>query len=56
MREPGWQAGGGHGQGGPGEPGGPSAVVLRRLEARDDRSRFNCGQPDLDGYFRRFAG
>jgi GNAT superfamily N-acetyltransferase len=31
-------------------------MEVRRLEERDDRSSFACGDEDLDRFFRRFAG
>lgn len=32
------------------------AVEVRPLEARDDRSGFASGDPDLDRFFRKYAG
>lgn len=34
----------------------PASVVIRRLRPDDDRSRFSCGDIDLDRFFQRFAG
>ncbi len=34
----------------------PAALEIRRLEKDDDRSRFSCGQPDLDRFFQHYAG
>lgn len=31
-------------------------VSVRRLRASDDRSKFRCGQVDLDRFFVRYAG
>src|SRR5690606_28017407 len=31
-------------------------VSVRRLRSSDDRSRFRCGQVDLDRFFIRYAG
>ncbi len=31
-------------------------IEIRALHARDDRSTFQSGDPDLDGFFQRFAG
>jgi GNAT superfamily N-acetyltransferase len=31
-------------------------VEIRRLRASDDRSRFRSGDPDLDRFFRSYAG
>lgn len=31
-------------------------IRIHRLEARDDRSGFHCGNIDLDRFFQRFAG
>lgn len=31
-------------------------IRVRRLRPDDDRSRFCCGQPDLDRFFLRYAG
>jgi GNAT superfamily N-acetyltransferase len=31
-------------------------VRVRRLEPKDDRSEFHCGNIDLDRYFQRYAG
>jgi hypothetical protein len=31
-------------------------VVVRRLEPRDDRTRFRSGNVDLDRFFARYAG
>ena len=31
-------------------------IEVRRLEPSDDRSRFRSGDPDLDGFFHRYAG
>jgi predicted N-acetyltransferase YhbS len=31
-------------------------VEIRRLRAGDDRSRFRSGDPDLDRFFRSYAG
>lgn len=31
-------------------------IVVRRLRPEDDRSLFDCGDIDLDRFFRRFAG
>lgn len=31
-------------------------IRLRRLRPDDDRTRFSCGQPDLDRFFLRYAG
>lgn len=30
-------------------------VRVRKLAPSDDRSRFSCGDPDLDSFFRQFA-
>jgi GNAT superfamily N-acetyltransferase len=32
------------------------AVAVRKLQPRDDRSAFDSGDPDLDRFFKRFAG
>lgn len=32
------------------------SVEIRRLRPEDDRSDFSCGQPDLDRFFRHYAG
>jgi len=32
------------------------AIEIRPLRETDDRSRFRSGDPDLDGYFARYAG
>jgi predicted N-acetyltransferase YhbS len=29
---------------------------FRRLDEKDDRSKFSCGNEDLDTFFRRYAG
>ncbi len=34
----------------------PQGTIVRNLEAADDRSAFSCGHPDLDHYFRDYAG
>lgn len=34
----------------------PTDVEIRPLGRDDDRSRFSCGQPDLDRYFQHYAG
>ncbi len=34
----------------------PDGIEIRRLAPSDDRSRFQSGAPDLDRFFRRFAG
>jgi hypothetical protein len=31
-------------------------VEIRRLRASDDRARFQSGDPDLDRFFRSYAG
>jgi len=31
-------------------------LVIRLLESFDDRGAFSCGHPDLDRYFREYAG
>ena len=31
-------------------------MEIRRLRASDDRSRFRSGDPDLDRFFRSYAG
>lgn len=31
-------------------------IKVRQLRTTDDRSRFSCGQPDLDRFFLRYAG
>ena len=31
-------------------------IHVRQLHPDDDRTRFSCGQPDLDRFFRRYAG
>ncbi len=31
-------------------------MKIRRLERSDDRSKFSCGQLDLDRFFQQFAG
>lgn len=31
-------------------------IRLRQLREGDDRTRFSCGQPDLDRFFQRYAG
>lgn len=33
-----------------------TTVEIRALGRDDDRSRFSCGQPDLDRFFQHFAG
>lgn len=33
-----------------------SAVEVRALAPEDDRSRFTCGHPELDRFFRDYAG
>lgn len=33
-----------------------ATIEIRRLEPFDDRSRFRSGDPDLDGFFHRYAG
>lgn len=37
-------------------PFSPQGTIVRNLEAADDRSAFSCGHPDLDRYFRYYAG
>jgi GNAT superfamily N-acetyltransferase len=32
------------------------AIEIRLLARDDDRSRFSCGQPDLDRFFEHYAG
>jgi GNAT superfamily N-acetyltransferase len=32
------------------------AIVVRKLRPDDDRSTFDSGDPDLDRFFKRFAG
>jgi GNAT superfamily N-acetyltransferase len=32
------------------------AIEIRPLQPSDDRSRFSCGNPDLDRFFARYAG
>jgi len=34
----------------------PTAIEIRPLEQGDDRTAFCCGQPDLDRFFRDYAG
>lgn len=34
----------------------PEGITVRVLEAADDRRAFSCGHPDLDRYFRDYAG
>lgn len=31
-------------------------IRIRKLEPGDDRQGFSCGDPDLDRFFRRYAG
>lgn len=31
-------------------------LLVRRLSKADDRSKFRCGDPDLDRFFHRYAG
>ena len=33
----------------------PAALEIRRLDKDDDRSRFSCGQPDVDRFFQHYA-
>ena len=33
-----------------------ATIEIRRLESSDDRSLFRSGDPDLDGFFHRYAG
>jgi len=32
------------------------AIAVRKLQPNDDRSAFESGDPDLDRFFKRFAG
>ena len=34
----------------------PTEIEIRPLLKEDDRSRFSCGQPDLDRFFEHYAG
>jgi len=34
----------------------PIEIEIRPLRPEDDRSRFSCGEPDLDRYFEHYAG
>ncbi len=34
----------------------PDRIEIRRLSPSDDRSGFHSGNPDLDRFFKRFAG
>lgn len=34
----------------------PQGITVRILEVADDRRAFSCGHPDLDLYFRDYAG